>query len=145
VNRLQAREEDGMPKQTMYQLLWSSQAHRYEVQTSDRHDALHIASESPAWFAWLDEVSSFSFHSRLGHTCTVRKERVQRGHTYWYGYRRQHEKTVKRYLGRSADLTMERLEEVAFLLDTAGASANTFHLRVSRVKRSEFASSKLVA
>ncbi len=106
-----------MPKQAVYLLMWSPHAHMYEVHTSSRQDSLHIAPESPAWFAWLDEVSSFSFHSRQGHTYMVWKERVQRGDTYWYGYLRKHTKLVKHYLGRSADLTISHLEEIAALLD----------------------------
>src|SRR5258708_24637550 len=105
-----------MPKQAVYLLMWSPHAHVYEVHTSSRQDSLHIVPESPAWFAWLDEVSSFSFHSRQGHTYMVWKERVQRGDTYWYGYLRKHTKLVKHYLGRSADLTISHLEEIAALL-----------------------------
>jgi LuxR family transcriptional regulator, maltose regulon positive regulatory protein len=106
-----------MPKQAVYLLMWSPRAQMYEVHTSSRQDSLHIAPESPAWFAWLEEVSSFSFHSRQGHTYMVWKEHVQLGGTYWYGYLRKHTKMVKHYLGRSADLTISHLEEIAALLN----------------------------
>src|SRR5690349_17794359 len=102
-----------MSKQALIRLTWSSQAERYEVQVSGEPAAFPMIGESQAWFAWLDAVSSFSFHSRSGRTCTVRKERVQRGNAYWYAYRRTSEKIVKRYLGRSASLTISRLEEIA--------------------------------
>src|ERR1700730_17132858 len=101
-----SRKEDGMPKHAAYLLKWSPHEHAYEVQPSNLHNFPHLAPESPAWFSWLEQISSFSFHSRHGHTCTVRKERVQRGDAYWYGYRRQHDKMIKRYLGRTTDLTL---------------------------------------
>ena len=113
-----------MPKQAAYMLMWSPQAHTYGLYTPNSHDPLPITSESPVWFTWLDEISSFSFHSREGHICTVRKERVQRGNAYWYAYRRQHSKMVKRYLGRSVDLTIDRLEEIAAMVDIVGAGTS---------------------
>jgi len=61
--------------------------------------------ESPAWFVWLDQASSFAFHGRMG-SYTARLERKERGGGYWYAYLREHSKVTKRYLGRSADLTL---------------------------------------
>lgn len=107
-----------MPKQTKYLLIWSAQAHKYEVQIRGESVPLPILPESLAWVIWLDEISSFSFHSKEGHICTVRKEQVQRGNAYWYGYRRKAEKAIKCYLGRSADLTMSCLEQIAVQLNT---------------------------
>jgi LuxR family transcriptional regulator, maltose regulon positive regulatory protein len=71
---------------------------------------------SPAWFDWLEQVKSFAFSSRSGTDYTVRKEKMQRGGSYWYGYRSLAGKTVKRYVGRTADLSMARLEAVAHSL-----------------------------
>src|SRR5205823_4731996 len=99
-----------MPKHAIYLLIWSFQTEMYEIRNRGEAPPLHIPPGSQEWFVWLDEVSSFSFHSRSGHTCTVRKERVQRGDSYWYGYRQKSGKTVKRYLGRSGDLNINRLE-----------------------------------
>ena len=36
-------------------------------------ELLEIAPESPAWFAWLDHISSFAFWGKSGHY-TARKE-----------------------------------------------------------------------
>ncbi len=108
-----------MPRQAPYALVWIPQARAYQMQPEPADASFPITPEGPAWVAWLETVSTFSFQSRHGHVCTVRKERVQRGDTYWYGYRRQHEKMVKRYLGRGADLTLERLEALAALLNAA--------------------------
>jgi LuxR family maltose regulon positive regulatory protein len=67
---------------------------------------------------------------------TVRKETVQRGTAYWYAYRRVQGKMVKRYAGRSSDLTLARLEESASVLGTA-ASASDFAASGSRQVHAE--------
>jgi len=50
-------------------------------------DAGALAPDSPAWFAWLAERSSFAFHGQAG-SFTARLEAVQRGERYWYAQRR---------------------------------------------------------
>jgi LuxR family maltose regulon positive regulatory protein len=77
---------------------------------------------SPAWFAWLAEVSSFAFAGQAG-SYTARKEAVQRGDRYWYAYLRTGQKLAKKYLGKTADLTLARLEEVAGVLHADRATA----------------------
>jgi hypothetical protein len=76
-----------------------------------------LAVGSPAWFAWLadDAARSFSFRSSAG-PYTARKERRQRGGTYWVAYRTAAGRQRKVYLGRSAELTPERLAEAAATL-----------------------------
>src|SRR3989454_4532872 len=74
-----------------------------------------ICIGTPAWYAWLNEASAFSFESSEG-TFTARKERVQRGGQYWKAYRHSHGKLLHSYLGKSEDLTLTRLTEVARLL-----------------------------
>ena len=76
-----------------------------------------MASEAPAWFVWLDEMSSFAFHGRRG-SFTARKEIRQRGSGYWYAYRKRGRALAKKYLGKTADLTFAHLEDVAALLRT---------------------------
>ena len=70
---------------------------------------------TPAWYTWLTEATAFSFESSDG-TFTARKERVQRGGEYWKAYRRSRGKLLHGYLGKSKDLTLTRLTEVAQLL-----------------------------
>ncbi|HET8852878.1 MAG TPA: AAA family ATPase, partial [Ktedonobacteraceae bacterium] len=70
---------------------------------------------TPAWYAWLTDTTTFSFESSDG-KFTARKERVQRGGEYWKAYRRSHGKLLHSYLGKSEDLTLTRLTEVARLL-----------------------------
>ena len=68
-----------------------------------------IAPDTPAWFAWLADVSSFSFQRASGDIYTLRKEKVQRGGAYWYAYHRADGRMTKRYIGRDTDLTLARL------------------------------------
>ncbi len=105
-----------MPKVPAYTLAWSSVTGAYELyQTRDR-GVLTIAPDSPAWFAWLDQVSSFAFVGKSGHF-TARKEAKQRGDRYWSAYLTTGEQLTKKYLGKTADLALARLERIAEVLD----------------------------
>ncbi len=108
-----------MPKIPMYTLAWSPVIEAYELyQTRDR-EVLGIVPDSPAWFAWLDQVSFFAFSGKSGHY-TARKEARQRGDRYWYAYLTTGEQLTKKYLGKTADLTMARLEHIAGILRAQG-------------------------
>ncbi len=71
-----------------------------------------FAPDSPAWFTWLSQRTSFHFTGKQGHF-TARQERKQRGETYWYGYRKVAGRQLKRYLGTTDKLILAHLEEVA--------------------------------
>ena len=83
--------------------------------------------DRPAWFAWLETPSTTSFSYPLfdrerGYIIgfmTVRKERRQRGGSYWTVYRRQGRQLRKIYLGPSSRLMQARLEAIAATLLTA--------------------------
>ncbi|GCE11173.1 LuxR C-terminal-related transcriptional regulator [Tengunoibacter tsumagoiensis] len=100
-----------MPRYTPAQLRWSEQAQNYVFSMDDQTSTQTLTND------WLEHITSFSFHSRWGMHYTVRKQRVQRGSSYWYAYRRLHGRVAKRYLGKSTDLTLVRLEEIARLLE----------------------------
>src|SRR6266568_4655260 len=104
-----------MPRPAPYLLRWSSAGQRYELRESRDTAVIDLEVESPGWFVWLDQTSSFAFHGRTG-SYTARQERKERGGGYWYAYLREQGKVTKRYLGRSADLTLTRLEQAAQLL-----------------------------
>jgi len=85
------------------------------------HDAGGIVVGSREWLAWLDQEghNQFYFESPIG-TFTASKE--SRNHQmYWYAYRRTvrkrhgpiETKLHKAYLGKSEDLTADRLIEIA--------------------------------
>lgn len=80
-----------------------------------------ISVDTPAWWEWLEAPSTRRFaypvyDPRVGYIegfMTVRKEQRQRGGWYWSVYRRSAGRLVRVYLGRSANLTQVRLEEIA--------------------------------
>jgi LuxR family maltose regulon positive regulatory protein len=98
-----------MPKIAHYALAWSSLHQAYKLH--DRQSS-GILDESPDRFTWVSQASSFSFHGKFG-SFTACKERRQRGEGYWYAYARIGGKLIKHYLGKSRDLTILKLEQVA--------------------------------
>ena len=101
-----------MSKVPAYTLAWSPAIATYELyQTRDR-EVLRIVPDSPEWFAWLEQVSSFAFAGKGGHY-TARKEAKQRGGRYWSAYLAISEHLTKKYLGKTAELTLARLEYIA--------------------------------
>lgn len=80
-----------------------------------------IRLDTAAWWAWLDEPTSRSFaypvmDEQKGYIVgfmTVRKERRQRGGSYWVVYRRHAHTVRKIYLGRTSAVTHERLTAIA--------------------------------
>src|SRR5262249_46329088 len=93
-------------------VVWSLTHQAYQVEGAPAHTPLGIVPESPAWFAWLDGISSFAFWGRSAHF-TARKELRPRGVGYWYAYLGGGAKLSKRYLGKTGDLTLSRLEGIA--------------------------------
>ncbi len=71
----------------------------------------YIAVESDPWYIWLERHRSFRFECSAS-TFTARKEQ-RSGSWYWYAYRRQARRLHTAYLGRSAELSMTRLEVIA--------------------------------
>src|SRR5262245_38535420 len=109
-----------MPRHTRYQLCWDSQTQTYAIY-EDGLISGHALTRD-----WLEQIVSFSFQSRSGARCTVRKQTVQRGSMYWYGYRRLHGKVMKRYLGRTTTLSIARLEATASLFERELRSPRSF-------------------
>ncbi len=103
-----------MPKAAAYRLRWRSEQGVYELRESRSQHLLPVTPGTQAWFAWLDSVPSFTFHGQQGQL-TARQEPRVRGDRYWYAYRRVGSRLTKKYLGRSMDLTLVHLEEVAAL------------------------------
>jgi LuxR family transcriptional regulator, maltose regulon positive regulatory protein len=87
-----------------------------------RHDTADtLAVGSAAWYAWLDQASSFAFVGVQGNF-TARKEQRERGGFYWRAYRTRGGKSYRAYLGRSDELTLARLEAAAAQLSQAAAA-----------------------
>jgi LuxR family maltose regulon positive regulatory protein len=72
---------------------------------------------SALWFTWLESATAFTFRSGEG-DFTARKERAgnQRGEVYWRAYRKRGGKLHRAYLGKSKELTLERLRAIAAVL-----------------------------
>ncbi len=94
-----------------HRVIWRMDRRVYEL-NEQGSEQLFLASDEERWVAWLEPISSFSFQGQQG-PLTVRKEARPRGNQYWYAYRRVGPKMAKKYLGRTADLTLARLEKIA--------------------------------
>ncbi|MBV9690204.1 MAG: hypothetical protein JO202_10910, partial [Ktedonobacteraceae bacterium] len=72
---------------------------------------------TPIWYAWLSTARTFAFRSALG-TFTARKEQAsnKRGGGYWRAYRKRNGKLHRVYLGKSEELTLDRLNSAAVTL-----------------------------
>lgn len=109
-----------MPKSASYTLSWSAAAQRYTLAGLLSEDGPAPVVDTPAWFAWLADIPSFAFRGQTG-SYTARQEAARRGGRYWYAYRRTGRKLSKKYLGKTADLTVIRLEQIAGMLQVKPA------------------------
>jgi predicted ATPase/DNA-binding CsgD family transcriptional regulator/tetratricopeptide (TPR) repeat protein len=90
-----------------------------------------IALGSSAWEVWVEHARSFRFETPHA-SFTARKEQ-RPGGWYWYAYRRRHGTLHIAYLGKSEELSVERLHTVATVLAGAeGTSEETSHLPQQR-------------
>ncbi|MEO8288399.1 MAG: LuxR C-terminal-related transcriptional regulator [Chloroflexota bacterium] len=80
-----------------------------------------ITVGTPAWFAWLESAAAFAFTSPAG-SFTARKETRARGGWYWKAYHTAQGTLHRAYLGKTSDLTLERLETIAATLAAAPAA-----------------------
>jgi len=84
-------------------------------QQDGREERLPVGT--PAWYSWLSTARSFAFRSALG-TFTARKEPAsnKRGGEYWRAYRKRGGRLHRVYLGKSQELTLNRLNTAAMAL-----------------------------
>src|SRR5215208_1633286 len=71
----------------------------------------------PPWYAWLARANTFAFIAASGRF-TARKELRGPADGYWRAYRKHAGVVRSAYLGRTADLTLERLHAVAAMIAT---------------------------
>ncbi|MCB0101583.1 MAG: hypothetical protein H6635_04315 [Anaerolineales bacterium] len=94
------------------------------------------------WFEWLTKAVKFSFKNPSGGF--VAQHELRRNTSYWYAYKRRDGKLYKAYLGKTEELTLERLQQIAATLngepqaDAAPASAmpSSPYLLASRIDSS---------
>lgn len=104
-----------MPKSAHYLVSWSPEQENY-LFIEQGNGVASSVPKGESWQQWLGEHRSFSFHGRNGQINVLKEKRSRGGDGYWYAYRRQGKQMLKRYVGRGAQLSMERLEEIASLL-----------------------------
>jgi hypothetical protein len=75
---------------------------------------LVLIPDSPAWFAWLETVSSLRFLGQQGRWSAYRDKR--RSAHGWFAYRRMHGHQYVHALGSPHELTMARFEQMAATL-----------------------------
>lgn len=81
--------------------------------TDDDYNGLAVGSEK--WSEWLVLGQTFYFDGQQG-TFTARSEKRRNGR-FWYAFRTVEKKLLKVYMGRSEDLTSEKLLETVMLLN----------------------------
>ncbi|GHO93966.1 LuxR family transcriptional regulator [Reticulibacter mediterranei] len=107
-----------MPRTAQWVLRWSSERDSYELLGQGNVCVLQGKSE---WLLdWLMAHSSFSFQGKQGRVSLLKEARSRGEEGYWYAYRSYRRQTLKKYAGRSADLTVDRLETVARALTNEG-------------------------
>ena len=111
-----------MPRRAQYTISWLAELNAYSFIGPVGEIASSLQGEE--WLQWLGEHTAFAFHGRNGRL-NLLKERRRSGEGYWYAYQRHKSDMVKRYLGRSEQISLERLEEVATLLKHASTYDDT--------------------
>jgi predicted ATPase/DNA-binding CsgD family transcriptional regulator len=89
-----------------------------------------IRVDTSAWYAWLEEVSTFAFTSSSG-TFTARKEPKLHGGAYWKAYCKRSGKLRRAYLGKSENVTLERLHTIAARLSGTGEGLDQLDAKAS--------------
>jgi LuxR family maltose regulon positive regulatory protein len=105
-----------MANKVLARLLWSAEDQQYLWQQEENTQKRVEIPNDVQIFQLLDETTSFSFHGQQGHLNLQKQTRVRGSDGYWYAYRRQGKRVMKKYAGRSANLTIVRLEELAFTM-----------------------------
>jgi ATP/maltotriose-dependent transcriptional regulator MalT len=88
----------------------------YELFRRDQLVQRFWPGDDQAWLSWLAAQTACAFHGRAGRL-NLHSEARTRGVRYWYAY----DATEKRHLGKTANLTLECLEQVAGELSGARA------------------------
>jgi predicted ATPase/DNA-binding CsgD family transcriptional regulator len=90
---------------------------------------------TPAWYAWLRTARAFAFRGAFGNF-TARKEQAsnKRGGWYWRAYRRREGTLHRVYLGKSEEVTLDRLNAVAVNLAQQNALHEDEHVQQGQIE-----------
>ena len=113
-----------MPGPSPHALIWSEVQQYYELTTSGQPERCFRRGDESAWHSWLDEHAAFAFVGKSGRI-SVLKEARSRGAGYWYAYRTQARHTRKHYLGPTAKVTFDHLEEASKRLTSESPSPSS--------------------
>ncbi|HXR65375.1 MAG TPA: transcriptional regulator, partial [Ktedonobacteraceae bacterium] len=113
-----------MPKVAAHAIIWLAEQDSYVRCEPGNSAFTPVLDEEGEWLSWLATCSSFAFQGKQGHL-TLRKESRARREEYWYAYRCQNRRTIKRYAGRTIDLAITHLEEIASKISAAFAVSHT--------------------
>ncbi|GHO94386.1 helix-turn-helix transcriptional regulator [Reticulibacter mediterranei] len=102
-----------MPKAATCVLVWSVEHKSYELHEQGCRETALLSGDDECWQRWLVTHTSFSFQGRSGQINLLKETRKNKGEGYWYAYRRHGKRVIKRYVGRSVDLSLARLETIA--------------------------------
>ncbi len=88
---------------------------------------------TPEWYSWLQHARAFTFRASSAQV-TVRKEQAsnRRGGWYWKAYYRRAGKLCSTYLGKSERLSLERLQEVAAVVEGSGVGDDALAVPATR-------------
>jgi LuxR family maltose regulon positive regulatory protein len=98
-----------MPKPARFTLVWSQERDLYELYDNGQ---LLLQADGAPWLSWLTTHTAFAFRGKHGRFNLLKETRKQNGEGYWYAYQRQGKRTTKRYVGRSVEVVLARLEEI---------------------------------
>lgn len=91
-----------MAKTSQAALIWSQEDQHYLWRDEQDTETLEGDEKPEAWQRRLVASTSFSFQGREGHLTLLKEGRPRGREGYWYAYRRQGKRTVKKYAGRTA-------------------------------------------
>src|SRR5438128_166499 len=89
-----------MARTTQAALIWLQEEQSYLWRDAQRAESPILHEETDTWLQWVASHTSFSFQGREGQLTMFKETRPRGGEGYWYAYRRQGKRTVKKYTGR---------------------------------------------
>ncbi len=133
-----------MPKEAASTLIWSAIHQTYTLSDRSTETILTFDKSSPVWHEWLEQATSFAFRGQKG-SYTARREQIKPGDWYWYAYQRFQKRVQKKYLGKSAALSLQRLEEVAARFTGQQAVEDEAVISITQVRISKMAQEQILA
>ena len=109
-----------MPKVAAHRAIWMPEYQRYTLRSQGQDGV--SCDDDTTWLAWVAGRTTFAFDGKAG-KANLRKEARQAGADgYWYAYRRVGQQVIKRYAGRTGELTLAHVEAVCAALNRDGAA-----------------------